>query len=381
MKQMASVVAIAPIGLLLLFTGLLVNFIQLLTLILVLPFSRWAYRWINYFLMDAFWSQIVWLLEWWGRLEVRIYADPGTMKAMGTESAIAMCNHRSDVDWAIGWVLAQRCGCLGSTRALMKKSASYVPIIGWSMWFSEYIFLARKWESDKTTMEAAFKKLRDFPRPMWMALFAEGTRFTEEKLKQAQEFATTAGLPVPKNTLVPRTKGFVMCVENMREFVPAIYDITVVVPKGVPPATFTNLLKRRATEVQVQIRRIETADLPSDPEGLAKWCRDSFVRKDEMLEEHKKTNTFKEEQFVPSRPSLWPLAYTTLWALLVAVILGFLSAYLSRVLVFSLNTIYWVVAALAIVVIFVQKLVAFTKSEHSTPLPKARALSKANKAE
>ena len=42
--------------------------------------------------------------------------------------------------------------------------------------------------------------------PFWVALFVEGTRFTQSKLIAAQEFATSRGMPVPKNVLVPRTK-------------------------------------------------------------------------------------------------------------------------------------------------------------------------------
>lgn len=54
--------------------------------------------------------------------------------------------------------------------------------------------------------QGAFERFRDFPLPFWLALFPEGTRYTEQKLKTAQEFARSQGLPVPKNTLVPRTK-------------------------------------------------------------------------------------------------------------------------------------------------------------------------------
>ena len=34
----------------------------------------------------------------------------------------------------------------------------------------------------------------------------EGTRFTEAKLKAAQEYAASSELPVPRNVLIPRTK-------------------------------------------------------------------------------------------------------------------------------------------------------------------------------
>lgn len=46
----------------------------------------------------------------------------------------------------------------------------------------------------------------------WLALFVEGTRFTETKLLSAQEFAASKGLPIPKHVLIPRTK--VNCLMN-----------------------------------------------------------------------------------------------------------------------------------------------------------------------
>lgn len=55
-------------------------------------------------------------------------------------------------------------------------------------------------------LQSGFEHLKDFPRPFWLALFVEGTRFTQEKLLAAQEYAASAGLPVPRNVLVPRTK-------------------------------------------------------------------------------------------------------------------------------------------------------------------------------
>lgn len=55
-------------------------------------------------------------------------------------------------------------------------------------------------------MQAGFENLRDFPTPFWLAVFVEGTRFTQAKLVAAQEYAIEAKLPVPRNVLIPRTK-------------------------------------------------------------------------------------------------------------------------------------------------------------------------------
>ena len=55
-------------------------------------------------------------------------------------------------------------------------------------------------------LQTGIQWLKDFPRPFWLALFVEGTRFTQAKLLAAQEYAASTGLPVPRNVLIPRTK-------------------------------------------------------------------------------------------------------------------------------------------------------------------------------
>lgn len=59
--------------------------------------------------------------------------------------------------------------------------------------------------------QLGLRRLRDYPQPFWLALFVEGTRFTQAKLLAAQEYAVTSGLPVPKNVLIPRTK---VCIKS-----------------------------------------------------------------------------------------------------------------------------------------------------------------------
>ncbi|RRT78702.1 hypothetical protein B296_00015539 [Ensete ventricosum] len=74
---------------------------------------------------------------------------------VGKEHAIVVPNHRSDIDWLAGCVIAQRSDCLGSLLAVMKKSTKFLPVIGWSIWFAEYLFIDRIWAKDETTLKDA----------------------------------------------------------------------------------------------------------------------------------------------------------------------------------------------------------------------------------
>ncbi|XP_039016052.1 1-acyl-sn-glycerol-3-phosphate acyltransferase 2-like [Hibiscus syriacus] len=214
---------------------------------------------------------------------------------MGKEHALVICNHRSDIDWLVGWVLAQRSGCLGTSLVVMKKSSKFLPVIGWSMWFSEYLFLDRSWAKDKSTLKAGLQCLKDFPQPFWLALFVEGTRFTQAKLLAAQEYATSQGLPVPRNVLIPSTKGFVSAVSHMRSFVPAVYDMTVAIPKSSPSPTMLRLFKGQSSVVHVHVKWHLMKELPKTDEAVAQWCKDLFVEKDKLLDKHVAEDTFSDQ--------------------------------------------------------------------------------------
>jgi hypothetical protein len=105
---MATSAIAVPLGLLFLISGFLINGIQVITLVLLL-FSRKAYRIANFVLMDLLWSELIWLCEWWAGIKVKVYTDPETLRLLGKEHALLICNHRSDIDWLVGWLLAKVC--------------------------------------------------------------------------------------------------------------------------------------------------------------------------------------------------------------------------------------------------------------------------------
>jgi len=356
-----------PLGLMFFISGFILNVLQLLAVVFVLPVSRAAYRVANMVMMESLWSQLIWLLDWWAAVQVRVFMEKEDFELLGKEHALVISNHRSDVDWLVGWVIAQRVGCLGGTRAVMKKSTQFLPVIGWSMWFSEYVFLARNWTVDEQTLKSGYEKMRGFPRTLWVALFVEGTRFTKAKLLAAQQFAAQAGMRVPQNVLVPRTKGFVSAVQNLREFVPAVYDMTVAISNVAPAPTMLRMFQGKPSVVHVHIRRVQMSQLPQEDEGITKWCHDAFEIKDKMLDDHEKHNTFGEELYQPLARPLLPLLIVIFWA-------SFVSSagwWLLKPVLATRSGIAWVVGVLLVVMIFNQVLVVSTQSERSSA-PAAR---------
>ncbi|KAG5252859.1 1-acyl-sn-glycerol-3-phosphate acyltransferase [Salix suchowensis] len=365
---------ILPLGVFFFCSGLIVNILQAICFVFIRPLSKNTYRKINRQLAELLWLELVWIFDWWAGVQIKVFTDPETFRLMGKEHALVMCNHRSDIDWLVGWVLAQRSGCLGSAVAVMKKSSKFLPVIGWSMWFSEYLFLERNWAKDEITLKSGLQRLRDFPRPFWLALFVEGTRFTQAKLLAAQEYATSQGLPIPRNVLIPRTKGFVSAVSNMRSFVPAIYDITLAIPKGSPPPTMLNLFKGKSSVVHIHIKRHLMKELPETDDGIAQWCKDVFVAKDALLDKHMAEDTFSAQELQDLGRPKTSLVVVTSWAcLLISGALKFLqwSSLLS-----SRRGIAFTVSGLAVITVLMHTLIRFSQSERSTPAKVAPAKTK-----
>ncbi|OMO78001.1 putative 1-acylglycerol-3-phosphate acyltransferase [Corchorus olitorius] len=141
--------------------------------------------------------------------------------------------------------------------------------------------------------------------PFWLTIFVEGTRLTPDKLLGAQTFASSKGFPIPKNVLIPKTKGFVLAVQSLRSFVPAIYDITIAIPKDDNPfPTLLTFVKMQRSKVKVHIKRYSTKELPESDEGIAQWCRNRFIAKDAILEKFAATGTFDEEEITDFRRSM-----------------------------------------------------------------------------
>ncbi|CAL9132040.1 unnamed protein product [Musa acuminata var. zebrina] len=367
--SIAAALVVVPLGLLFLLSGLIVNLVQAIFFITIRPFSKSLYRKINRVVAELLWLQVIWLVDWWAGVKVQLFADSKTYALMGKEHALVISNHKSDIDWLVGWILSQRSGCLGSTLAVMKKSSKFLPVIGWSMWFTEYLFLERSWTKDESTLKSGLQQLKDFPRPFWLALFVEGTRFTPAKLLAAQEYAASQGLPIPRNVLIPRTKGFVSAVSIMRSFVPAIYDVTVAIPSDQPPPTMFRILKGQSSVVHVHIKQHEMTDLPETDEGVSQWCKDIFVAKDALLDKHKSEGTFGVEPRQLGRP---------IKSLLVVVFWSSLLSYATfrffkwTELLSTWKGVVLTIAAVILVTIVMHIFIRFSQSERSSTARAAR---------
>ncbi|RUP51307.1 acyltransferase-domain-containing protein [Jimgerdemannia flammicorona] len=211
------------------------------------------------------------------------------------ESAIVMANHRSWTDFYMIHSVAIRKKMLSNCKYFVKDSLKFLPFFGWGMWLMGMIFVKRNWVKDQAKINQMFATINEFKSPVWIISFVEGTRFTPQKLVDSQLFSQERGLPVMKNLLVPRTKGFVACVQKLRNsHVHYVYDLTIAYNHrleglrgfGIPPDMLRVHAGRLSPEYDfhIHVRRYPIAELPEEDEALAEWVHDRYVEKDRILE-------------------------------------------------------------------------------------------------
>jgi len=126
-----------------------------------------------------------------------------------------------------------------------------------------------------------------------LLLFAEGTRFTPAKHAASVEFANRIGMPPLQHLLLPRSKGFISSVEQLRGKFPAVYSCCLAfnTEEGATPSLKSLLLGRRVIS-EMCIERIPMENVPVDADKASEWLHESYRQKDNLLDMYKKNGHF-----------------------------------------------------------------------------------------
>ncbi|XP_066275210.1 1-acyl-sn-glycerol-3-phosphate acyltransferase delta-like [Branchiostoma lanceolatum] len=192
--------------------------------------------------------------------------------------------------------------CLLTCKGFSAGYIKYLPTVGWSLFFTESIFLHRSYEKDKGIIVKQLKELQSYPDNFWIELNCEGTRFTAERHRAFMEVARSKGLPELKHHVLPRTKGFVLCARVARKYIQAFYDVVYHFDQRSPEPTLMEMLKGKKHHVHIYIRRIPIEEIPEDEEACAKYCHELYRIKDINYEYFEKHGRFPEKtQVIPRR--------------------------------------------------------------------------------
>ncbi|KAL1192252.1 putative 1-acyl-sn-glycerol-3-phosphate acyltransferase 5 [Cardamine amara subsp. amara] len=210
------------------------------------------------------------------------------------ERVLLIANHRTEVDWMYFWDLALRKGQIGNMKYVLKSSLMKLPLFGWAFHLFEFIPVERRWEVDEANLRQIVSSFKDPQDALWLALFPEGTDYTEAKCERSKKFAAENGLPVLKNVLLPRTKGFVSCLQELSCSLDAVYDVTIGY-KTRCPSFLDNVYGIEPSEVHIHIRRINLPQIPNQEKDINAWLMNAFQIKDQLLNDFYSNGHFPNE--------------------------------------------------------------------------------------
>lgn len=225
---------------------------------------------------------------------VEFYQSGDDLDSIKHEYVFAISNHPSEGDWMYFWPIASRINYVGYFRAVLKDVLRQLPGPGWAMSNMRFLFVGRKWETDQPVMQHILQYYTSLPG-LFLLNFPEGTDFTPKKLQRAIQYAKENNLPHYQNLLLPRLKGFKMCINILRPKLDAVYDITLGYPNGIKPTLFSSWIGLAPHQVHVHIRRFPINQIPLNEAEQEKWCYDCFQYKDQLL------NYFQEHQHFPAK--------------------------------------------------------------------------------
>ncbi|XP_013391730.1 LOW QUALITY PROTEIN: lysocardiolipin acyltransferase 1-like [Lingula anatina] len=224
-------------------------------------------------------------------MKIRIYGD----RFIPGERCIIVMNHRTRLDWMFFW------SCLfryeGGTRhekISLKKALKHVPGTGWAMQNAAYIFLERKWETDKILLQKMIGYFADLKHKTQLLIFPEGTDLTANTKNKSDIFAQKNNKKSYDYVLHPKTTGFSFIAQEMRKnnALDAIYDVTVGYPDSIPQTEQALLHGNLPKEVHFYCKRHPVVTIPITEEGLGTWLQNQWEKKEECLK-----NFYEEKQF------------------------------------------------------------------------------------
>ncbi|XP_068867571.1 1-acyl-sn-glycerol-3-phosphate acyltransferase epsilon isoform X1 [Aphelocoma coerulescens] len=238
---------------------------------------------------------------------VIIYGDLPKNK----ENVIYLSNHQCTVDWIIADMLAIRQNALGHVRYVLKDGLKWLPLYGW--YFSQHggVYVKRSANFNEKEMRAKLRAQMKAETPMYLVIFPEGTRYNPEIPKviaDSQSFAEKEGLAILKHVLTPRVKATHVAIDTMKDYLDAVYDVTVAYEGTVDhkgqrklAPSMTEFLCKECPRVHIFIDRIELKDIPEEQMYMRRWLHERFEIKDKLLIEFYDAKDSKRRNKFPGK--------------------------------------------------------------------------------
>ncbi|KAI4550426.1 1-acyl-sn-glycerol-3-phosphate acyltransferase epsilon isoform X2 [Ovis aries] len=234
-------------------------------------------------------SMVLFFFENYTGVQILLYGDLPKNK----ENIIYLANHQSTVDWIIADILAVRQNALGHVRYVLKDGLKWLPLYG--CYFSQHggIYVKRSAKFNENQMRKKLQRYISAGTPMYLVIFPEGTRYNPELTKvisASQAFAAQEGLPILKHVLTPRIKATHVAFDSMKDYLDAVYDVTVAFEGSVDDKgqrkeapSMAEFLCKECPKIHIHIDRIDKKNIPEEQVSMKRWLHERFEIKDKLL--------------------------------------------------------------------------------------------------
>lgn len=245
--------------------------------------------------------------------------DDGRLITAFPERMVMISNHQIYTDWLYLWWIAYTSRMHGHIFIILKEQLKYIPVLGTGMMFFGFIFMSRKWTSDKPRIKHRLEQLKvqhGGPMsgsagldPMWLLIFPEGTNLSPNTRSISAKWAEKQGISDMRNLLLPRSTGLFFCLQELKGTINWVYDCTVGY-EGTPKGDYAqNYFTLRSTyfqgrppkSVNMYWRRFAVSSIPLDDiKDFEKWMSDRWNEKDELMQCFLDTGRFPPNEIVTS---------------------------------------------------------------------------------
>ncbi|CAA9957888.1 hypothetical protein P3342_002717 [Pyrenophora teres f. teres] len=277
-----------------------------------------------------FGSVVMTMTYWWAPVTMRVSGDEsvrgqlrkskeGKLECDFPERLVLVANHQLYTDWVYIWWTCYTASMHGHLYIILKESLKHIPVLGWGMKLFGFIFLSRKWSTDKERFQHRLRKLSTSHSgplsgskgldPMWLLIFPEGTNLSTNGRESSQKWAAKNNMPDLRHALLPRSTGLSFCLQELQGSIGHLYDCTVAY-EGVPVGQYgQDLFTLRGTyfqgrppkSVNMYWRRYAIADIPlHDEKEFSHWLLARWREKDDLLQ------YFVENQRFPADHGITP---------------------------------------------------------------------------
>ncbi|GAA5869302.1 hypothetical protein JCM3774_004199 [Rhodotorula dairenensis] len=240
------------------------------------------------------------------------------------EKALWISNHTTLTDWIYLWILAYLSDDHSASLFIsLKNSLRRIPIIGSACQLFGFIFMARKWATDKEPFAKQLDEIahenEEPGKQMALLLFPEGTIVTANTRGISKKFADQSHISDFKHLLLPRSTGLFFALRRFAQTTPSLklVDITVgyPLPRSSPSSespyasdyyTLPSVLLWHVPppELHMHLRAFELSEIPlgklgageegtdEEKHAFGEWLYERWAEKDALMERFRTQGTF-----------------------------------------------------------------------------------------